>query len=527
MAQERTGVRVAEVLASLSLATDLGIGQPMEHVLRQTLLSLRLGEHIGLDEADRATLYHLGLLAWVGCSADAFEMARMFGDEIAFKGDSYDFDLTGLAAFGFMIRHVGSGRSPLRRARTAASLLLGGGKSIDEMMRSHCELAGTFASRLGLGAEVQVPLGQVFERWDGKGTPGRLRGDAIALSARIVALADVAVVFHRRGGAVAALDVARERSGTMFDPALVDLLGSHADDLFDNVDASATWDTVIGAEPGLRGELDDDGLDRTLEAVADFVDLKSPYTAGHSLGVAALAAAAAERVGLPASDVALVRRAGLVHDLGRLGISNAIWDKTGPLTAPEQERVRLHPYLTERMLAQSPGLAKIGAVAMLHHERLDGSGYHRGLTADSIPATARILAAADVYHAMLEPRPHRDARSPDDAAAELRAEARASRLDGPSVDAVLQAAGHRVRRRPAQPAGLTPREVEVLELLARGTSNREVGRLLRISPKTVGSHVEHIYTKTGVSTRAGATLFATRHGLLDPFARDESGLDAS
>ena len=206
-------------------------------------------------------------------------------------------------------------------------------------------------------------------------------------------------------------------------------------------------------------------------------------------------------------------------------MSNGIWDKRGPLTPAEMERVRLHPYLTERMLAFSPALAPLGAIAVQHHERLDGSGYPHGLSGDAITPAGRILAAADVYRACTEPRPHRPGRSPDDAAAELRAEVTAGRIDGDAASAVLAAAGHRVSRRREWPAGLTAREVEVLRLVARGLSNREIAEQLTISRKTAGNHVEHIYSKIGVSNRARASLFAMKHGLMsDPSApaKDEA-----
>jgi HD-GYP domain-containing protein (c-di-GMP phosphodiesterase class II) len=251
--------------------------------------------------------------------------------------------------------------------------------------------------------------------------------------------------------------------------------------------------------------------------MADLVDVKAPHTAGHSRGVANLAAEAARLAGLPAPEVTVVRRAGLVHDLGRLGVSNAVWDKPGPLTDSEWERVRLHPYLTERMLANVEALAGARELAARHHERLDGSGYPRGLTAVALTPADRILAAADVYHALTESRPHRPARMPDEAAAEVRAEAKAGRLDGDAVNAVLRAAGHRAPVRRDWPAGLTAREVEVLGLLARGDSNKAIAKKLVVAPKTVSNHVEHIYAKIGVSTRAAAAIFAMQHGLVGSY----------
>jgi HD-GYP domain-containing protein (c-di-GMP phosphodiesterase class II) len=213
--------------------------------------------------------------------------------------------------------------------------------------------------------------------------------------------------------------------------------------------------------------------------------------------------------------VALVERAALVHDLGAIGVSAGVWDKPGPLSASDRERVRIHPYLTERTLARPARLAEIGALAALHHERLDGSGYPRGVRGDALSLSARLVAVADAYNALREARPHRPALGADDAAAMLRDEAAAGRLDGEAANAGLAAAGHRIRHRPTLPRDLTPREAEVLVLLARGLSNKEMAERLSVSARTVGSHVEHLYAKIGVSTRGAAAMFAMRHGLAD------------
>jgi DNA-binding CsgD family transcriptional regulator len=311
--------------------------------------------------------------------------------------------------------------------------------------------------------------------------------------------------------------VARRHRGTQFDLAVVDLFCAHAPQLLDGLDQASDWDAVLGTEPQLSRRAGGAGLDQVLEAMADLVDMKSPYLAGHSRGVANLATAAARMADYPADDVAAVRRAGLIHDLGRLGVSNAIWDKPGTVTEAESERIRLHPYLTDRMLARADALGRSRQIAARHHERLDGSGYPRGLTAATLTPPDRLLAAADAYHAMTEPRPHRGPLGPADASRELRAEAVAGRLDGEAVDAVLRAAGHRAPARRAWPGGLTAREVEVLGLLARGHSTRDIAQRLVVTPKTAANHIEHIYTKLGISSRAAATLYATQHGLVGTF----------
>ncbi len=508
-----TNVRRAELLAVLSLGADLGLGQPMEHILRECLIAMRLAERIGLDETARATVYYAALLTWVGCHVDAYEQAKWFGDDLALKKD---FPLVDGPGTGFVLRHIGAGRPFFDRARLGVTFLGEGRHAADSILDNHRRAAEGLAGDLGLGRNVQDSLGQAFERWDGKGTPGEARGEAISVASRLVSLADVVEVYHRAGGVPAAISVARERSGTQFDPALVDTFCRDAAELFAGVESATTWDAVIAEAPELQVVMSDQELDAALTAVANFTDLKSPYTLGHSYAVAELAAAAARVAGLPDADVVLVRRAGFVHDLGRLGVSNAIWDKPGELTAAELERVRLHPYLTERMLASSTALAPLGAVAVQHHERLDGSGYPRGASGESLTPAGRILAVADTYRAKLEPRPHRRELTPEEAASYLRAEVEAGRLDGDGVEAVLQAAGHPVRRRRAWPAGLTSREIEVLRLAALGLSNREIADRLVISRKTAANHVEHIYAKIGVSNRARASLFAVRNGLMQP-----------
>jgi HD-GYP domain-containing protein (c-di-GMP phosphodiesterase class II)/DNA-binding CsgD family transcriptional regulator len=509
-----TRVRLAELVAMISLGTDLGMGQPMEHVMRQSLIALRLAERLGLDETTRAVVYYVGLISWVGCHVDAYEQAKWFGDDLALKNDARQVDLTGAAARAFIVSHVGAGRGLIDRARLGVAFVGAGRRDVGEMIENHWRATNELAARLGLSEQVRESVYQTFERWDGKGVPAEARGDQILLPARLVNLADVVEVYHRTGGVEAAVAVARERSGSQFDPELVEAFCVDAPALFSDLDGLTTWPAVIAAEPTLQIVLSDEELELALEAMADFTDLKSPWTLGHSRAVAELAGAATTLYGLSEDDARLVRRAGFVHDLGRLGVSNAIWDKRGPLTAAELERVRMHPYLTDRMLASSEALAPVRAIAVQHHERLDGSGYPGGLSGDALTPAGRILAAADAYHAMTEPRPHREAHSAESAAAELRSGVRQALFDGDAADAVLRAAGHPVKRRREWPGGLTKREIEVLRLLVRGLSNKEIAEQLVISRKTAGSHVEHIYTKLDISNRAQASLFAVKHGLM-------------
>jgi HD-GYP domain-containing protein (c-di-GMP phosphodiesterase class II) len=510
-----SGLRLADLVAAFSLATDLGLGQPMEHVLRSWVIACRLGDHLGVESEDRAALYYVATLAWVGCVADTPEVAAWFGDDIAFRRDSFHVDLAGLPMLGFTLRHVGAGSPALHRIRLAASLVATGGKAIQREMRSHCLTTAQMADRLGLGTDVCGPLQQTFTRWDGKGVPGDIAGEEIALPMRLFHVAEAVELFHRAEGSDAAVEVARARRGKQFDPGVVDAFCSTAADVLGDPSTEPDWHALIAEEPALQRRLTEVEFDAALEAIADFTDLRSPSRAGHSRGVADLAARAAAYAGFPEADVATVRRAALLHDIGMHGIPATILDKPGALSASEWERMRMHPYYTERMLARPAALARLGAIASLTRERCDGSGYHRGLTSPAIPVTARLLAVACAFRAMTEPRPHRPAMTAKQAAAELRTDVRAGRLDADAVAAVLAAAGQSHGKRRTGPAGLTSREIEVLALIVRGASTRQVAQRLAITPKTAETHIERIYAKTGASNRAMATLFAVQNGLLN------------
>lgn len=508
--------RLAEVIASLSLATDLGMGQPMDHALRRCLLAVRLGEALGLMDRDLTSVYYVALVCSVGCTIKMQAYASWFSDEIAAAGEAATLDSRALFdAAVFVFGHVGKGDPPVRRAgKVISALALGGG----ELRRSSVacyEICRTFGEMLGFEPRIQQALGQMHERWDGRGEPAHLKGEAKALPARIAHIAGDIDIFHSLGGADAAIAAVQERAGKAYDPRIAEVFCQGAPGLLAGIGAEPIWETVLAAEPAPQRWLTEAQLDTVTRAMAHFADVRSAYTVNHSTGVAALAEAAARRLGLPEKQAATVRRAGFLHDLGRTGVPVSVWDKPGPLTQAEWERVRMHPYLTERVLARSGALSSIGSLGALHHERLDGSGYHRGVSASFIPMAARILAAADFFHTKLEPRPHRPHLDPAAAADELRREVGAGRLDIEAANAVLGAADQReLPRRHGSPARLSDREVEVLRLLARGHSIRAMANLLYLSPKTVDRHIQNIYDKIGVSTRVAATLFAMRHDLL-------------
>src|SRR5438552_481258 len=295
---QESGVTLAELVAAFSLTTDLGLGQPMEHVLRSWVIASRLGDHVGLEVDDRGALFYVASLAWVGCVADTPELATWFGDDIAFRRDSRQIDLAGLPMLGFMLRHAGIGSPGLHRVRLGASLVVTGGKGVERALLSHCLTTSRMADRLGLGSGVCDALQQAFTRWDGKGVPGGVGGTDVALPMRLFQLADIVEVFQRDGGVDAAVEVVQARRGKQFDPDVVDAFCKVATDVFGDPSAELDWQALVADDPGLQQRLTVAELDAALEAIADFTDLRSPCRAGHSRAVADLTARAAASCGL-------------------------------------------------------------------------------------------------------------------------------------------------------------------------------------------------------------------------------------
>lgn len=510
-------LRLAELAATLAVAQDHAFGQPPGAQLRACLLGQWLAADAGLSPGEAATAYWLSLLRFLGCTGHAHEVAVVFGDEIDLRSRSLLADMGNPPDVVRVVLAHGRavGDSPLARARMVASMLAGGKSAMQMNFRTGCEVADVFATRLDLPDDVRAGLGFTFERWNGHGFPNGAKGDAIPVAMRFVTLCQEAEVLGRVHGVDDATEVIRRRSGASYDPNLVAALLPRFDTLVERLDSVEPWDAVLAAEPAPHAVRSGGAFDEALAVIADFADLKSPFTGGHSRGVAALAAEAASRAGLSEEDSRTVRRAGLVHDIGRVNVPNSVWDKPGTLTRSERDRVETHSLVTEQLLRRSPALAALAPVASAHHERADGSGYHRRVTAAQQSFAARLVAVADCYHALGEERAYRPARPPDEAAAEVRMLAKAGRLDADATDAVLAAAGHAVgRRRTTLPCGLTAREVEVLRVLAQGQTTAQMAKTLHISPKTAEHHIGHIYTKIGVTTRGAAALFAIEHDLL-------------
>jgi HD-GYP domain-containing protein (c-di-GMP phosphodiesterase class II) len=510
-------------MAATSLAADTGMALPLETGLATCLVSLELGRRLGLDEAELTRTFRLSLLQHIGCTAASTEVADVMGDELLMREHAAVLNFADQREmFGFMLAHVARANSVLARPAALARAMVGGRRIVGSA-KAVCEAGQILGERAGYDSNCLLDLATVYEAWDGSGFPNGVAREEIPLPVQVVQVATLAVNADRLMGTEAAVALVRGRSGRTLSPAVVaGLLTDPEGVLAPLRSGESLWDAVIDAEPQPSVDPSPRDVDRALAAVADFVDLQSPYHVGHSSGVAELAALAGRCYGLGEPDVTLLRRAGFVHDAGRISVSAAVWGSARPLTPDQWERVRMHPYRTRQVLDRSPFLRSLAEVATAHHERLDGSGYHRGLTSPVLSFPARILAAADTYHAKTEPRPHRPALTSREAATHLRAEVHAGRLDEAAVEAVLTAAGEPAAPRAAA-TRLTPREIEILGQVSRGGSMREIARALSISPKTVDGHLQRIYPKIGVSTRSGATLYAMEHGLLPGPRRQQVG----
>jgi HD-GYP domain-containing protein (c-di-GMP phosphodiesterase class II) len=503
---ERVGI--GGVVAALSVASDLTRGHPAGEAMRACLLATELSRRSGLDRVRQCEVYYGTLLRFAGCVATSHEIAAAFGGDdivVRARGDLID-PTVPAEAMGFL---AGLGVDAERLQ------VLGGIEGViglkAEGARADCEVGAILAGRLRLPEAVGYAVRDAFERFDGHGLPAGRAGENVEPAARFAAVGYAAVMFDAVAGGAAATQAVARWSGHALDPEVAAVFLAEPAELLLLSAPDDLWAAVVDAEPEPRRHFADDAaLDEALAGFGDAADLKSPWFTGHSRGVAQLARAAAQRLRLKPADAALVYRAGLVHDLGRVAVPAGVWERPGPLRTEDWDLVRLHPYHTGRILARSPALAPLGQLAGRHHERTDGSGYPAGVGASELDRAACLLAAADVLQALGEPRPHRPALDPADASRIMSG----LPLDRDAVRAVLDAAGAPPAALPPLPADLTEREVEILRALAAGRTKREIAADLVISQSTVHTHTVHIYAKCGVSTRAALAMFAMRHGLV-------------
>jgi HD-GYP domain-containing protein (c-di-GMP phosphodiesterase class II)/DNA-binding CsgD family transcriptional regulator len=507
-------LRLADLLSGLSIVSDLGYGLPVETALRSCLIATALARQMNLPEREVADVFYVSLLFHVGCVAYAHETYELFGDDQAVRRAAVETDLTDVRdILATLIPGVTRGLPVAARVRAAVRMAMNGrafGRAHDQ---ASCEAARSVASRIGLPESVSKSLYDIHEWWNGAGARS-LRGDQIARPARIARIATETSELLSLGvrDVVGAL---RHRAGKTLDPAAVERLSSAHNTLLMQATSGDPRVQVLDAEPPPVVRIGETDLSRIARVFGELADLKNPFTHGHATNVTRLSLATADRLGLDRRTRACLEIAGYLHDVGRVGISNRIWAKAGTLTSAEWEQVKLHPYHSERILASTAAFAPMARLAGMHHERMDGSGYHRGCLGKDIEIAARVLCCADAFHAMSQVRPYRAALEPAQARDELLRETRAGRLDPDVVAAVLGTGPLAAARgQDRRPGGLTDREVEVLRLVVEGCSNPEIGRRLGISRRTAEHHVQHIYDKINVSTRAAVVLFALEHDLI-------------
>jgi HD-GYP domain-containing protein (c-di-GMP phosphodiesterase class II) len=512
-------LRLGEFVATLALAQDNAFGQPLESQLRSCLLASWIAEAAGLDKKTRETAYWVALLRYVGCTGHAHEVATVFGDEIAIRAQTLVHDAANPAeVMRDVVAYATAGRAPDERDAIIQMIQQTAREWAVHNFASGCEVADMLVGRMDFGPDVREALRFTFERWNGNGYPAHAKGEAIPVPMRIVHLSHDMEAIARLFSPDRALEAARDRRDRTYDPAIADVFIDGGLSWFEKLAKVDPWDAVLALEPAPHRMLDGEALDNALGVAADFIDLKSPFMNGHSRRCAALAADAAKALGCGAEDVTAVRRAALLHDFGTTGVSNSIWDKPGSLTRSEFDRVELHPMLTEQMLRRSPALAALNPIASAHHEKCDASGYHRRVRTDAGNPGACVLVAVEIYVGLTADRADRPAFSAEHAAGELKKLAAEGVLEPRAAQAVLEAAGHGkaavVKGRQANPGGLSRREVDVLRLAARGLTGKEIADKLFISPKTADHHIQHIYNKIGVSTRAAAALWATQNAVV-------------
>lgn len=515
-------MRRADFMMVLAYASDLATGHSRDFALRSCVLAMRIAELVGLSQTDRRNAYQQALLRYVGCNADTDLLSGLFGDEIALRQDLVGLDMGNRAELGRVFvqafKRLYYDLGPVAQQQAIEAGLAQAGSVVRPVLTAHCEVAQRIGQRLGLTDGMARNLGQIYERWDGKGLPHGASGDAVLPAVRLVTLAQDMIALTDAMGAEAMAGIVAGRANAAYEADLALLASAHASELMHGIGATVDRETILALEPDPPALLNETECNEAFLAIADMIDMRMPFTQGHSRAVSSLAEAAGLHLGLPRDETRALRWSGCIHDIGELVVPVSTWMRNGPLSVRERDAAQLHPYYGERALASfGEAGAPMASIVLRHHERLNGSGYHRRVLGADLSQSARILAAAEMFQTAQEERPHRKGVSGETAAAQLRTAIREGSICPDAGEAVLAVAGLAARRTPPRPlAGLTPREIEVLRLIAAGLTAKEMGRRLAISPKTADHHIQSIYSKIGVTTRAAATLHAVEHGLIRP-----------
>lgn len=438
--RDTSSLSLGELLGALSFAIDMTEGQPEGHCTRCCWIGQQIGQAVGLDEAALWDLYYAILLKDIGCSSNAARVCQLYlTDDLAFKRNIKTVDPSSVPqAFRFVFDHTGMGRKMGERLRALITAIRHSGEFAQELMDTRCQSGARIVRQMRFSEDVAQSVSSLDEHWDGRGMPHGLRGDAIPLYSRIALLAQVADVFFTTAGPAVARREIRRRSGTWFDPGLVRafLRISATNAFWDMLGSPDLPRKVFRLAPARgRNAIDEDYLDDIAEAFAGVVDSKSPYTAGHSDRVAEFSAVLGRQLHMDASHIRRLKRAALLHDVGKLGVSNTILDKPGPLTDAEWGEVRRHTLYASQILSRIPAFSDIAVIARSHHERLDGTGYPDGLAGSNINSDTRLITVADVFDALTADRPYRAALKVDDALALMQAD-RGKAFDPQMLDAL-------------------------------------------------------------------------------------------